>query len=334
MPALTTYGPGSSVNLEDKSGLISEVEPQDHPLQSLANREKAKGMLSEWHTDEYKQINYEAQPETKDTTVFANKGSKRSLLWNRIQICGKDAAGWQTSREQELANKAGIASEVARSKTRALMELKRDIECCIGSDQEVVHGGDRPQMRAMGRWISTSDVSADNTDHKAEEGQINTTPTSDLTEEDITEMIQAIYYNTGNKAQNLNGVFGGALMLAASRALSRFEGTNTAKSFFLTADAMRFKVPLKVTEYITDFGNLNMIPTVFNGVDADGDNTDEKSRARGYVFPAGSYTLRTYMPLNHTDGVDQGGGRRGFWQTDLTLAPNNVRTFGKFAAVS
>ncbi len=99
------------------------------------------------------------------------------------------------SRLQEASDVAGVSSEVANAKMKAMREIKRDIEACIGSDN------DRQQeappapykLRALGKWISNTPGSDVPAAFRTPTGNINSTATGSLSESAFNDVFQSIF---------------------------------------------------------------------------------------------------------------------------------------------
>jgi hypothetical protein len=97
------------------------------------------------------------------------------------------------SRLQEASDVAGVSSEVAQSKMKAMRELKRDIEACIGSDN------DRQQeappapykLRALGKWISDTPGTDVPAAFRTPTASIDTDATATLGESAFNDVFQS-----------------------------------------------------------------------------------------------------------------------------------------------
>lgn len=109
---------------EDLEDSIYRVAPEETPFTSNIGTTKASNIYHEWQTETLASASSSnAQYEGDDYTLGA--GNLTSRLGNYVQILAK-AGG--VSRTQEVVDKAGRASELARQKVLKTIELKRDLE--------------------------------------------------------------------------------------------------------------------------------------------------------------------------------------------------------------
>lgn len=112
---------------EDLEDNIYRVAPEETPLTSNIGTVKATNILHEWQTETLASPSAtNAQLEGDDYTNGAANLTTR--IGNYVQIVAK-AGG--VARTQEVVDKAGRASELARQKVLKTIEMKRDFEARI-----------------------------------------------------------------------------------------------------------------------------------------------------------------------------------------------------------
>lgn len=123
---------------EDLEDNIYRVAPEETPFVSNIGTTKASSTFHEWQTETLAAADAtNAQLEGDDYTLGAPNLTSR--LGNYMQIVAK-AGG--VARTQEVVNKAGRESELARQKVLKTLEMKRDFEKrVIGNFASVAESG-------------------------------------------------------------------------------------------------------------------------------------------------------------------------------------------------
>ena len=123
---------------EDLENVIYRVAPEETPFISNIGTSKATNIYHEWQTETLATaVATNAQLEGDDYTLGAPNLTTR--IGNYMQIVAK-AGG--VSRTQEVVDKAGRSSELARQKTLKTIEMKRDLEMrVIGNYASVAESG-------------------------------------------------------------------------------------------------------------------------------------------------------------------------------------------------
>lgn len=121
-------------NREDLIDKIFQTSPTETPISSAASRVTATSTFHEWQRDSLASANADnAMIDGDDATLNAQTATER--VGNHLQIFSKVIG---TSRRANLIKKAGRSSEQAYLKAKALMELKRDIEKMVVSNNPAV----------------------------------------------------------------------------------------------------------------------------------------------------------------------------------------------------
>lgn len=121
-------------NREDLIDKIFQTSPTETPIVSAAGRVTATGTFHEWQRDSLSAANADnAMIDGDDTALQAQVATER--VGNHCQIFSKVVG---TSRRANLIKKAGRGSEQAYLKAKAMLELKRDIEKMVVSNNLAV----------------------------------------------------------------------------------------------------------------------------------------------------------------------------------------------------
>lgn len=335
MAIATTYNVAG--DREDLTNFLTILEPEDCPKTSTFSKSsKVTNTYQTWQADTLAAVQFDGVLEGQDVAAFNNEAANRARFGNYVQTFRRP---WMVSRLQEASDPAGVDSEVAYSKVKAMRELKRSIEAAIGSDNDMqADTGSVPwKTRGLGSWINASAQSVNPvpTAFLTPSGNIDTTATGSLTESIFNDVFQSIFQQNGGRRNYT--LFAGPSLKRAISKFQRAEGASGAtKTYQVTQDATEKKVTLNVTIYDGDFHTVTIVPDLFNGL-LDGSNvttTTNQQKARGYVIDPSLVGIGYMLGVQSDELEDQGGGRRGFVTATCLLQVKNPRGLGKFAATS
>lgn len=297
---------GGREELKDK---IWNISPKDTPFYNKCGKEKVSQTFVEWMTDTLADVDTSnAQLEGDDVTP--DTSTQPTRLNNSTQILRKSLA---VSGTTEVTNKAGRASEYARQLTKKNLELKRDIEAALTSNQTPVpaahpsnpSGGSADSttarvLRPYCGWITTNDVRGSG----GSDGNATTAATDAGTQRAFTEdllitALQNAWTSGGQPSDLLMGAFN-------KRAFSGFSGLSTRMD-----KSEDKKVVATVDVYESDFGPVRAHLSRF-------------SRARDVLVVDFDYwAVGTLRPTKVVDLAKIGDSERGFMITELTLIARN-----------
>ena len=336
MSQTTTYN--AVGDREDLQNWLTILEPEDTPkTSSFAKTPAPTNRLQEWQADTLAAVDFAGVLEGSDVSAFNNEAANRGRFGNYIQ---KFRRPWMVSEEQEASDVAGVPSEVAYAKTKAVREVKRSIEAAIGSNNDMqADNGVVPYLtRGLGNWIQTTaqTVNPVPTKFLTPSGNINaTSPNTGLTEALFNGVFQSIFtQNGGRRAYDL---FAGPSLVTAINTFQRATGdAGQTKTYMVTQDAEKNRIDLDVTIYKGSFHTVTVIPDMFNGLvdGADVTTTTAVQLGRGYIIDQRLVGLGYMIRLGSHELENQGGGRRGFVNATLALVCKNPRGLGKFAPTS
>jgi hypothetical protein len=321
---------------EDLTNFLTILEPEDCPKTStFAKTSKVTNTYQTWQADTLAAVDFSGVLEGADVSAFNNEAANRARFGNYVQTFRRP---WMVSRLQEASDPAGVSSEVANSKIKAVREIKRSFEAAVGSDNDMqADTGIVPwKTRGLGKWIQATAQTTNPvpTAFLTPAGNIDTTATASLTETLFNDVFQSIFQQNGGRRNYT--LFAGPSLKRAISKFQRQEGTTTAKSYMVTQDATEKKVTLNVTVYDGDFHTVAIVPDLFNGL-LDGaapSSTTNQQKARGYVIDPTLVGIGYMLGVESEELEDQGGGRRGFVSATLLLMCKNPRGLGKFAGSS
>jgi hypothetical protein len=333
MAIATTYN--TAGDREDLTNALTILTPEDCPKTSTFSKSTdAYNMLHEWQMDTLQPVSIAGFVEGADVSSFTDQVAQRARVGNRQQLFFRT---WAVSRSQQASDPAGVTSEVANSKTKAMREIKRDMEATIGSDNDLQTGtGLVPsKLRALGKWINTSPGSDVPAAYTTPSASISTATSGALTESGFNDVFQSIFQQVGGRRSYT--LYAGPTL---KRTISKFQrnasGTTATQTYIVNQDASQHQIDLNVTIYDGDFHHVTIIPDMFNGL-ADGANpgtVTAQQQNRGYVIDPDLVSLSWMFGVESQDLPDFGGGPNGFIRSSITLQLNNPLGLGKFAVAS
>jgi hypothetical protein len=321
---------------EDLADVISVIDQKNTPVTSRikAGSDLTNGSVFSWQADSYNDPSFDGVLTNADVTSFDDPAKNRVLLSGRAQKFRRSIK--VDDFAQNVDNIAGVGKkkEMARGVSRALIELKRDMESafCSSNDSQEQSGTNPYKTRGLGSWISNSaqtDLPVP-ASFRTPSASINTTATASLTESDVAAVLQSVYEQTGT-IDTMDLVTGPNLKKRFSEFTRYSSGSNTALSTRqYTASLNDRTVISTVDTYIGDFGTINLVPTLFNAKDA----AAAVQSARGYLLNMDMLEVRYGRRPRFQELEDQGGGPRGLVDAIAALVCWNPKGLGEFSATS
>lgn len=325
-PAAVT-GTGSAIsNREDLLDVLTILAPEETPILSSANKERASSTFVEWTVDTLDAPQTAGVAEGADVTAFTDKFSGRARLGNYVQKFRRD---YMVSDLQEAVDSVGPA-KVAQAEAKAIRELKRDIEATLMGTQDfsIENGaGTAYGLRGLGDWIDSAGPSQVPSAFRTPADSIHDTGT--FTETTLNELITSIYRVTGST---------NSLMLVADTALRRViadfarldpdgSGAGTSiRDVNYNGDSSTIK--LSVELYQSDHGVVsivNMNPDCA---------PDTVNKDTGYIINPDYFGVSELIPMGSTRLPNLGGGERGYVDCALTSLVYHPGAHGKITALS
>ncbi len=250
----TTY---SAVgNREDLSDMIYRIDPTDTPFMSGAEKEKATAVNHEWQTQAL------AQPSTTNAQLEGDDPSAAQLtptvrLGNLCQISYKMA---QVSGTQQAVDHAGRDNELAYQEMLKGLELKRDIESILLTNQAKVAGNASTPRKTASilSWIAsntskgTAGSPADPANPSDGTGvRVDAGAQIAFTEARLKSVLSSIWTNGGKPGVIFTGAFN-------KQVFSTFTGRSSA-----IEEAKSKKIVASVDAYESDFGKLKVVANRF-----------------------------------------------------------------------
>ena len=308
-------------NREDLSDIVTLLEPESTPLVSMAKKGNATGTFFEWQCDDLSTAAFAGVLEGEDASSFDDKAANRAKLGNYVQKLRRTYA---VSDLQEIVDTAGVASEYANAESKAVRELKRDLEAavCSAQDRDADDGTNPYKTRGMLKWLGVGGQPAD---VPAGFQNVANDTTGTQTETTFNNVLQELY--------EANGMPGGQLTLIAGPGLkrdisdfARQEGTTTALNFQVTQPAESKSISLVVNMYEGDFGNVAVVPSLFLNRTSGSATVDTNA---GLLIDPEYIAVNTLKAESNSELENKGGGRRGFCEVIAGLACLSPKAHGK-----
>ena len=325
-PAAVT-GTGSAIsNREDLLDVLTILAPEETPILSSANKERASSTFVEWTVDTLDAPQTSGVAEGADVTAFTDKFSGRARLGNYVQKFRRD---YMVSDLQEAVDSVGPA-KVAQAEAKAIRELKRDVEATLMGTQDfsIENGaGTAYGLRGLGDWIDSAGPSQVPSAFRTPADSIHDSGV--FTETTLNELITSIYRVTGST---------NSLMLVADTALRRViadfarldpdgSGAGTSiRDVNYNGDSSTIK--LSVELYQSDHGVVsivNMNPDCA---------PDTSNKDTGYIINPDYFGISELIPMGSTRLPNLGGGERGYVDCALTSLVYHPGAHGKITALS
>jgi hypothetical protein len=323
----TNTGSGVS-NREDLTDVLTILAPEETPILSSANKQKASATKVEWTVDALSAPSTVGIAEGADVTTFTDQFAGRARLGNRVQKFRRD---YKVSDLQEAVDSVGPA-KVAQAEAKAIRELKRDIEASLASanTQTTEDGaGAVNRLGGLGDWIQNAAGSA----NVPAAFRTPATSIADVTdgtfaETELNALISSIFKVTGTTNN---------LMLVADTAL-RQDISDFARIGGVSGDSVRSvnyggesgTIKLSVDLYQSDHGIVSV-------VNANPDCMPTQAGTAGmagYLVNPEYYGVHELIPMGSSRLPNLGGGERGFVDCALTLGVYHPGAHGKIVSAS
>ena len=321
-----TTNPGSAVsNREDLTDVLTILAPEETPVLSSANKQKASATFVEWTVDSLSAPVTAGIAEGSDVSSFTDKFAGRARLGNYVQKFRRD---YQVSDLQEAVDSVGPA-KLAQAEAKSIRELKRDIEATLCGTQDRAQedgAGTAYALRGLGDWIDSAGPADVPAGFRTPAASIADVTDDDFAESELNDIITSIFTVTGTSNN---------LMLVADTALrrdisdfARIAGAseNSVRNVNYGGDSGSIK--LSVDLYQSDHG----IVSVVNANPDCMPTQAGQAGMSGYLVNPEYYGVHELIPMGSTRLPNQGGGERGYVDCALTLGVYHPGAHGKITA--
>ena len=321
-----TTSPGAvASNREYLTDVLTILAPEETPILSSANKQKANATNVEWTVDSLAAPATAGIREGADVSTFTDKFSGRARLGNYVQKFRRD---YMVSDLQEAVDSVGPA-KIAQAEAKAIREIKRDIEATLAGTQDKAQengSGTAYALRGLGDWLDSAGPSDVPSTFRTPADSIVDVTDDDFAESELNGIISSIFKVTGSSNN---------LMLVADTAL-RSDISDFARIGGASGDSVRNvnysgesgSIKLSVDLYQSDHGIVSVVNA---NPDCMPTQAGQAGMA-GYVINPDYYGVHELIPMGSTRLPNLGGGERGFVDCALTLGVYHPGAHGKITA--
>jgi hypothetical protein len=240
---------------EDLIDKIFDTSPTETPLTTTFGRATATSVFHEWQRDALGAANADnAMIDGDDATLEAQVATDR--VGNHLQIFSKRPG---VSRRANIVKKAGRGSEMAYVKAKAMLELKRDIEKMVVSNNLAVAS----TTSVAGKSAGLGAQLYLNTSHGGSGATASWTsgaPTAALTAGTNRTFTEALVKTVCQSVYSASGQFVEQMVMSPYHKglFSAFTGIATNRTEVKGKD--QGKIVAAADVYVSDFGAISVVP--------------------------------------------------------------------------
>ena len=317
-----TTNQGSAVsNREDLTDVLTILAPEETPILSSANKERASATVVEWTVDTLAAPSTAGISEGADVAAFTDKFASRAKLSNRIQKFRRD---YMVSDLQEAVDSVGPA-KIAQAEAKAIRELKRDVEATLAGTQDSATedgAGTANALRGLGDWLDANGPSDVPAAFRTPAASIKDQSGTAITESEFNTIIASIFKVTGS-TNNLMMVADVGVRQTISDFARTSGGTNDVYRS-VNYDGNSGSIKLSVDLYESDHGVISIV-----NANPDCMPTTTPVNETAYLVNPEYYGVHELIPMGSTRLPNLGGGERGFVDCALTLGVYHPGAHGK-----
>ena len=321
-----TTNTGSAVsNREDLTDVLSILAPEETPILSSLNKQKANATFVEWTVDSLADPLTAGIREGADVGTFTDKFAGRARLGNYVQKFRRD---FQVSDLQEAVDSVGPA-KIAQAEAKSIRELKRDIEATLASanDRAVEDGSTTAYaLRGLGDWLDSAGPSDVPAGFRTPAASIYTAAEAAATEfgeEALNDIITSIFEQTGSTNDLMLIADTGLRRVIADFARTSGSSDNSVRN--VNFDGGSGQITLRVDMYESDHGMVSIVNGNPSCMPNFGGSTANSS---GYLINPEYAGIHELIALGSTRLPNQGGGERGYVDCALTLGVYHPQAHG------
>ena len=293
---------------EELSDIISNISPEDVPLQSNIGSERGSKTYFEWQTDTLSAASSTAVIDGDDVASF-DSTSATTRIGNYTQIARRTLIVADNLANQDLA---GRNDEKSYQMAKRGKELKRDIEKVLCENNARVAGNSSTarETAGLGAWIATNtSKGATGTDPTATDGSDarNDGTQRDLTEAMVKDVMQQAFTAGGTPSLLMVGPYNKTVVSNfAGIAAQRYQAPSDGPTTIIGAADV----------YLSDFGTLSVVPNRFQ-------------RERDAFLLDPEYASVCYLrPIQAVDLAKTGDAEKGMVLAEFGLKVENEAAHG------
>ena len=319
---------------EDLVDAIYNVDAKKTPLLSMLP--KGKEIINttrRWQADAYADPDTDGVVDGTDASTFEDAAANREELEGRVQWMWRKPKVSKLAQVSDVAG-MGIAKEFAKAIVKKTAELKRDVECVIGSDNESQDdNGTVPyKSRGLGKWIQNSAQT-----HKPVPSAFRT-PSASIDTTALASLTPAIVNNVMESQSNQTGaemtyalVCGTKLKKTFTSMVGYVATVSNYTAITRTERGTETSWTNNIQSFTGDFGTYDLILDRWLNWN---NTTKVADSRRGYALDSDMLSLDFNQPWKFEELPNPGGGRRGIIDVIMMLCVKNPLGLAKFAATA
>ncbi len=245
---------------EELSDVISDISPTDTPFLSNIGKATTTAVQFDWQTDSLAAAAANANIEGDDTVATAVTPTTRYV--NYTQIFKK---AFTITGTLEAVKKAGRKSEIAYQTAKVGKEIKRDQEKAFTGTNVAVAGNSTTARvtASLDPWLFTNDINGTSGTQYTITGGVPVTARTDGTDrawsETLLKAALLLQYNSGGEVSML------MVSPAKKQETSAFAGIADIR---VNANGAKPSMIIGAVDiYVSDFGNVDVVPNRFMPTD-------------------------------------------------------------------
>jgi hypothetical protein len=324
-----TANPGSAVsNREDLTDVLTILAPEETPVLSSAQKQKASATNTEWTVDVLATPTTNGIEEGVDVTTFTDQFAGRARMGNYVQKFRRD---YRVSELQEAVDSVGPA-KIAQAEAKAIREIKRDIEKTLCSDnvKQQAAVGTPYKMNGLAAYLNSAPAAGVGVPTGFE------TPASSIytqAEDTATPFNETKFNDLISSIYEINGTVNNLTLIANTglrRTVSDFARLNSASASETSVrnvnyDGGNADIKLSVELYQSDHGIVSIVngnPVCMPTFATAGNN------GSGFLINPEYYGVHELIPMGTSRLPNLGGGERGIVDCALTLGVYHPQAHG------
>jgi hypothetical protein len=318
---------------ESLADIIYVADAKNTPFKSMVKKGKTiTNMFHEWQADAYDSPRTTGVLDGQDVAEFEDAARNRARFGVYAQELRRTPKVNQLA--EDVSTVAGINSadpqgvrgstEFARAKAKKIVEIGRDIETTLLSNNETQQeGSGNPYLtRGLGRWIQNGAQSVQPVPaaFRTPTASIYSSTIASFDEDDLRALLQSRWDQTGSSDQ-LKLICGAGVKNAVTDMSRYLPDKANYTEIRRTNNAKPDRIESSVDVYAGDYGEVevhldNFLPDA---------NT-------GYILDMRGLELCTKGEPSYRDLPDLGGGPRGLIRAIILLCVGNPLSHCKIAA--
>lgn len=317
---------------EDLADRIYNIDAKETPL--LSAIPKGKELVNvgfDWQVDSYD------APTTDGVVDGDDVSSTEDAAANRARLYGRCQKMWKTPKVSDLTSITDVAGmgkgqEFAKAIVKKTVELKRSVECVLGSDNESQDdNGTVPyKTRGLGKWIQATAQThlPVASSYLTPSASIDTTAMASLTPAIINGVLESQYGVVGS-VKSYMLVVGTTLKKTITNTVGYQPTVSNYTAILRTERGDEGAWDNNIQSFTGDFGTYDIV--LSNWLNFSAGAADAR---RGYALDVDMLELRMNRAWRFSELPDLGGGKRGLVDVIFGLCVKNPKGLAAFKATA